>query len=273
MAAGSIIQRVENASAADDLYKVLGVHPEAIEGEGPEDTLRRFQVLSKLPTASIKACFMATSRAIHPDKCQHPRAGVAQQLVNQAWTTLTNPVARQEHDNRHLSLLRKEVDKLHRQQAKKLQSKATDPWMKQKQALDSKQEKKAPSKAAPETKAASAKKEEPNDASFDVSGMKIKELKTAFTVKMSPSLVRKFPFNEWHSAVVAKQVAVEFAKKAASVILKFECMKTKKEKKDYTDSFLSHPAGQRVAIPILRDLLEQDGGTSFENRIGTLPRL
>ncbi|KAL4421923.1 hypothetical protein ABPG77_005207 [Micractinium sp. CCAP 211/92] len=46
----------------------------------------------------IKANYYKLARLIHPDKCSHPKAKEAAQVLNQAWDTLNNPIKKRAFD-------------------------------------------------------------------------------------------------------------------------------------------------------------------------------
>eukprot|EP00435_Cladocopium_sp_Y103_P050344 s918_g15.t1 len=65
---------------------------------------------------------------------------------------------------------------------------------------------------------------------WDVSGYQVKPFRNWIGVRIDSEATRKFQYKEWQDQDVAKQIATEFAKKAAKEMFEFRFAKTKKEK-------------------------------------------
>ena len=83
-----VIQRVLDGAAFGDHYQVLGAYPDGGAPGNAAYYTARFLVVKAMPMQSLKAAYMATCLATHPDKCDHPRASEAQAHVNRAWDVL-----------------------------------------------------------------------------------------------------------------------------------------------------------------------------------------
>ncbi|KAL4437427.1 hypothetical protein ABPG75_004566 [Micractinium tetrahymenae] len=56
------------------------------------------KVKKDTPSGEIKANYYKVARLIHPDKCSHPKAKEAAQVLNQAYDTLSNAIKKRAYD-------------------------------------------------------------------------------------------------------------------------------------------------------------------------------
>ena len=92
------------AKEYDDLYKQHQnqLEKEQAPSQKPEVFLNPYQVLQVKSTSSggdVRKSFQKMSLLIHPDKCQHPGATEAFQVVRSAYDILLNPLKRSQVDN------------------------------------------------------------------------------------------------------------------------------------------------------------------------------
>ena len=269
--AEDIIQRVLDGSAREDYYHLLGVAPLRSESETPDQAMKRLTMLRHLPLESVKAAFMCTCKAIHPDKCSLEGAHNAMGLVNKAWTTMQSPVARAEHGRRLEHKYQQEAAQKRSKTKKQAHlCKPSNPWVKQ-QAKPSKtavqkDEKDTEKHPASDTgkkekqpkgeKQPDGEKTQP-DGSWHVCGFLVKELKGAFRVSLGHLVARKFAFNEWHDKKVAREVATEFAKKAHRALIDYDAQSKKKDKVTFMATHGWEPSSSKTTIAEMRDELEQ----------------